>query len=120
VNNINPSKNHITFDRGNKASFVLKRINTGHFLTKPIKEWIPFDQRGRPIKMAVKAFSTAHYYNCPEPPSEVKRVCDIEISQVQGRNVFTLRPKGVKGARHIFYLHGIHTLQTVDQSLGSC
>lgn len=48
----------------------------------------------------------SRFYDSPEPPSNIKKVCDISKSQVHGCNVFTLKPKGIDSARHVLYLHG--------------
>lgn len=47
------------------------------------------------------------FFNCPEPPSLIRRTCHVRKFQVNNRNVFTLSPKNKKGSsRHILYLHG--------------
>src|SRR5687767_8294468 len=45
--------------------------------------------------------------NCPEPPLKFQKHCHITKKQLNGRNVFTLKPVHVlKSQRHILYLHG--------------
>ena len=45
-------------------------------------------------------------FNCLEPPSNVARTCTIDKNQVDGHNVFTLKPKHTNSGKHILYLHG--------------
>jgi epsilon-lactone hydrolase len=46
-------------------------------------------------------------FDCPEPTSKVKKICDVQTFQVNGRNVFRLTPKNKPNSRrHILYLHG--------------
>jgi len=46
-------------------------------------------------------------HTCPEPPSKISQACLVHKFQVNGRNVFTLRPKNKHSTgKHILYLHG--------------
>jgi monoterpene epsilon-lactone hydrolase len=45
-------------------------------------------------------------FSCPEPPSAISRTCEVSKFQINGRNVFTLKPKNKKPVKHILYLHG--------------
>jgi acetyl esterase/lipase len=46
-------------------------------------------------------------YNRPEPPSGILKTCYVIKFQINGRNVFTLKPKNKNFAsKHILYLHG--------------
>lgn len=47
-----------------------------------------------------------NFYNCPEPPLEISHICDIRKLQVNGRNVFTLKPKGSNTIKSVLYFHG--------------
>jgi hypothetical protein len=46
------------------------------------------------------------FYQCLHPPKEVLKICDVEIYQINDRNVFTLKPKGKPISKNILYLHG--------------
>lgn len=48
----------------------------------------------------------SRFYDSPEPPSYMKKICDVTKTQVNGCNVFTLRPKGAESTRYVLYLHG--------------
>lgn len=52
------------------------------------------------------AFGKLDFNNSREPPKRIERDCDVEVRKVNGRNVFVLKPKGGKSARHLLYLHG--------------
>ena len=42
----------------------------------------------------------------PEPPRAISKSCDVSRYQINGRNVFSLRPKHAEPVKHILYLHG--------------
>lgn len=52
------------------------------------------------------AFGKFDFYQCTEPPKELLRTCVLEKHLVNGRNVFTLKPKGNFSGKRILYLHG--------------
>ena len=63
----------------NKKSFLSKQLVTGRFDS----------------------------YTCPEPPSKISQICVVHKFQINGRNVFTLKPKNRNSTgKHILYLHG--------------
>jgi epsilon-lactone hydrolase len=46
------------------------------------------------------------FFNCSEPPSEIAATCHIDKYQLNGHNVFTLKPRIGGCDKHILYLHG--------------
>ncbi|MBA4054755.1 MAG: alpha/beta hydrolase, partial [Marivirga sp.] len=52
------------------------------------------------------SFGKFDFYNCLTPPKEIYKKCNIEISNFDGRNVFTLTPKSGKTGKVILYFHG--------------
>ncbi len=52
------------------------------------------------------AFGRFDFNNCKEPPKDIYKVCNVDKSQVEGRNVFILSPKKHVSSNHILYLHG--------------
>lgn len=52
------------------------------------------------------AFGKFDFYQCTEPPQELHRICVVDKHRVNGRNVFTLKPKGDFSDKRILYLHG--------------
>ncbi len=68
---------------------LLKLINKKTFLSK---------------QLAAGKFDS---YTCPEPPSKISQTCLVDKFQINGRNVFTLKPKNKNSTgKHILYLHG--------------
>jgi acetyl esterase/lipase len=46
-------------------------------------------------------------FACPEPPASISKSCFVHKFQINGRNVFTLKPKNKTSiGKHILYLHG--------------
>jgi acetyl esterase/lipase len=45
-------------------------------------------------------------FSCPEPPTPISRSCNVSKFQINGRNVFVLKPREEKPVKHILYLHG--------------
>lgn len=68
--------------------FLLRLINKKKFLE---------------MQFAIGKFN---FYNSKEPPRETNKICTVNKHQVNGRNVFTLTPKGEKSNTQILYLHG--------------
>lgn len=52
------------------------------------------------------AFGKFDFYQCTQPPKALQRICVLEKHRVNGRNVFTLKPKGNFSGKRILYLHG--------------
>jgi acetyl esterase/lipase len=46
------------------------------------------------------------FYTCIEPPQEIAAICNIDKYQLDGHNVFTIKPKDKCSDKHILYLHG--------------
>jgi epsilon-lactone hydrolase len=47
------------------------------------------------------------FFDCPEPTSTVRKVCNVAKFQVAGHNAFILTPKNTPNTgKHILYLHG--------------
>jgi acetyl esterase/lipase len=46
------------------------------------------------------------FYQCLQPPKEIRKICDVEIYQINNRDVFTLKPKTKPTSKNILYLHG--------------
>ena len=68
---------------------VLRLINKKNFLRK---------------QLAKGKFNS---YTCPEPPARISQACLVHKFQINGRNVFTLKPKNKRSTgKHILYLHG--------------
>jgi monoterpene epsilon-lactone hydrolase len=68
---------------------VLKLINKKSFLSK---------------QLVARKFDS---YACPEPPLRISQTCLVYKFQLNGRNVFTLKPKTKNNTgKHILYLHG--------------
>lgn len=51
-------------------------------------------------------FGKFDFYNSKEPPREIQRTCHVTRQKINGRNVFTLAPKGPPSQKHILYFHG--------------
>lgn len=68
---------------------VLRLINKKDFLRKQL------------VRGKFDSFSS------PEPPSGISKICYIYKSKINGRNVFTLKPRNNNDTgKHILYLHG--------------
>ncbi|CAL1517247.1 alpha/beta hydrolase [Chitinophaga sp. MM2321] len=61
------------------------------------------NKKALPVKLAASRFN---FYNRPEPPLKISKICDIHQSKIDGFNVFTLKPKHKNSGKHILYLHG--------------
>jgi acetyl esterase/lipase len=45
-------------------------------------------------------------FSCPQPPKAISKSCEVSSFQINGRNIFRLKPKHKEPAKHILYLHG--------------
>ena len=67
--------------------------------------FLRFIQKKKFLEMQF-VFGKFDFYNCKEPPKEIHNVCHVEKRQVNGRNVFVLKPKAKRSDIQILYLHG--------------